>query len=143
MIACIKKGHITKDDDLKPYRHIFLELTHFDRVILRGNRLLIPDTELVPGEGSMRQQVVDIAHEGHQAFIKWKQYLCSKLWFSGLEKMVEEKVEVEGCRGCQATTYTPTRDPLKPTELPDRMKRLPGHNLYTYPRSAEAHRIIR
>ena len=66
----------------------------------------------------MRQQVVDIAHEGHQAIAKCKQYLRSKLWFPGLDKMVEEKVE--GCRGCQATTYTPTRDLLKPTELPDR-----------------------
>ena len=117
LIACIQSGYITEDEELKPYRQIFHELTHFNGVILRGSRLLIPDAELVPGEGTMRQQVVDIAHEGHQAIVKCKKYLRSKLWFPGLDKMVEEKVE--GCRGCQATTYTPTRDPLKPTELPE------------------------
>ena len=32
LIACIKKGHITEDDDLKPYRQVFHELTHFKGV---------------------------------------------------------------------------------------------------------------
>ena len=31
--------------------------------------------------------------------------------------MVETKMK--NCLACQATTYVPTRDPLKPTKLPD------------------------
>ena len=30
------------------------------------------------------------------------------------------QAKVEQCQGCQATTYKPTRDPLKPTVLPER-----------------------
>ena len=32
--------------------------------------------------------------------------------------MVERRIK--GCLGCQATTYKPVRDPLRPTPLPDR-----------------------
>ena len=32
--------------------------------------------------------------------------------------MVERRIN--GCLGCQATTYKPVRDPLRPTPLPDR-----------------------
>ena len=81
-----------------------------DGVILRGDRLVVPR--------DFRQLVVDTAHEGHQGAVKCKQLLITRVWFPGLDKMVEDKVS--GCLGCQSTTYTPTRDPLKPTPLPER-----------------------
>ena len=66
LITCIQKAYITTDDhNLRDYRHVFQELTHWKTVILRGDRLLIPDTEVTPGTGSLRQQVVDTVHEGH------------------------------------------------------------------------------
>jgi hypothetical protein len=118
LIKSINKGYITQDKDLKPYRHILQELTHTEGVILRGDRLLIPDTELAPGLGSLRKQIVETAHEGHQGASKTKRLIRAKMWFPNLDDMVN--THIEHCLGCQAATYVPTRDPLKPTTLPDR-----------------------
>jgi SOS-response transcriptional repressor LexA len=41
LIACIQKGHITDGPALHDYQQVFQELTHWNRVILRGERLLI------------------------------------------------------------------------------------------------------
>ena len=113
LISCIRKGYISKDPDLQPYKQVFRELTFTQGVILRGDRLVIPTKELAPGEGNLQQLAVDLAHEGHQGEVKCKRLLRSKLWFPNLDQLVQEKVA--GCLGCQATTNTPTRDPLKPT----------------------------
>ena len=48
LITCIQKGYITDDQNLRDYRHVFQELTHWNGVILRGDRLLIPDAEVDP-----------------------------------------------------------------------------------------------
>ena len=118
LITCITKGHITEDPTLKPYRQAFQELTYTNGILLRRDKLLIPDAEPSPGAGTLQKHIVDIAHDGHQGTVKCKQLLQSKLWFPDLDKMIQAKVEQ--CQGCQATTYKPTRDPLKPTVLPER-----------------------
>jgi hypothetical protein len=118
LIKCLKSGYISNDPDLKEYRQVFSELAYADGVMLRGDKLLIPDASLQPGTTNLRQMVVDLAHEGHQGVVKCKQLLRQKLWFPHLDKMVEDRVTA--CLGCQATTYTPTRDPLRPTVLPER-----------------------
>lgn len=92
LIVCINRGHITADKDLQDYRQVFQELLHWNGVILRGDRLLIPDAEVTPGTGSLRQQVVNAAHEGHQGTVKCKQLLLAKLWFPHLDKMVETRI---------------------------------------------------
>ena len=118
LLQCIKKGYIGSDPALKPYRPLFQELSHSNGVILRGDRLVIPDIEFMPGAGSLRQVIVDLAHEGHQGVVKCKQLLRSRLWFPQLDKLVEDRVAQ--CIACQAATYHPTRDPLIPTALPER-----------------------
>ena len=105
LISCIQKGHLTNDTDLKEYRQLFRELTYFQGVMLRGHRLLIPNVELTPGSGTLRQHVVDIPHEGHQGAVKCKQLLRAKVWFLQLDKMVETKIK--NCLACQGTTLCP------------------------------------
>ena len=117
LIKALEKGYLPNDNRLKEYKMVFNELTYADQVLLRGDRLVIPDAELFPGSGSLRQMVVDNAHEGHQGIVKCKKLLRAKVWFPGMDAMMEKKVN--NCIACQATTYQPTRDPLKPTELPD------------------------
>jgi len=117
LIDCIMKGHMSLDTELKPFQKLFHELTFANGVILKGEKLYIPDIESAPGFGSLQQQCVELAHEGHQGETKTKKLLRSKVWFPKLEKRVEEKVQ--GCLGCQATTSVPQRDPLQPTELPN------------------------
>ena len=118
LIQAISRGYIGNDEELKPYRQMLQELTYTRGIILRGDKLVIPDTEFAPGVGSLRQVITDIAHEGHQGIVKCKQLLRSKVWFPNLDDMVEAKVS--GCIACQATTFTPKRDPLKPSPLPQR-----------------------
>ena len=118
VIRGLHRGYFTKDPEMQPFRHVLHELTYVDGVLLRGERLYIPDAAPMQGTPTLRQRVVEIAHEGHQGIDKTKRMLRSKCWFPLMDKMVEDKVN--GCLACQATTYMPTRDPLKPTPLPQR-----------------------
>lgn len=54
LVNCIKKGYISNDPGLKDYRQVFHELAFTEGVILRGDKLVIPDAELMPGTGSLR-----------------------------------------------------------------------------------------
>ena len=54
--------------------------TDFD-LVLRNNRIVIP--------ASLRERTVDIAHEGHQGVVKTKQLLREKVWFPGIDSIVE------------------------------------------------------
>ena len=117
LVACIQRGNLSRDPDMAPFRWIFQELMYARGVILKQDRLFIPDVELYPGSGSLRDVVVDLAHEGHQGVVKCKRLLRSKVWFPGMDKKIERKIS--GCLGCQATTRTPRRDPLKPSPLPE------------------------
>ena len=118
LIRCIKRGQLDKDEALKPFRDVFMELMYGHGVILRQDRMYIPDVEIGPGLGSLQRLVVDLAHEGHQGVVKCKRLLRGKVWFPQMDKLVELKIA--GCRGCQASTRTVTRDPLRPTPLPER-----------------------
>ena len=48
LIVCINRGYIIDDKALQDYRQVFQELSHWNGVILRGDRLLIPDAEVTP-----------------------------------------------------------------------------------------------
>ena len=118
LVRSLHRGYVTGDPEMKPFRQVLHEMTYADGVLLRGDRLYIPDAAPSVGAPSLRYRVVEIAHEGHQGVDKTKKVLRSKCWFPLMDKMVEDKVN--GCLACQAATYTPTRDPLKPTPLPER-----------------------
>ena len=118
IIRSLHKGYVTNDKEMRPFRHVLHEMSYADGVLLRGERLYIPDSAPMEGAPTLRKRVVDIAHEGHQGIDKTKKVLRSKCWFPLMDKMVEDKVN--GCLACQASTFPPTRDPLKPTQLPDR-----------------------
>ena len=118
LIQCIQQGYLTQDPDLTPFRQIFREFSYSRGVLLREDRLYIPTSEPEPGAGSLRQQVVELAHEGHQGAGKTKRLLRARVWFPRLDALVDEKIA--SCLACQASTSTPTRDPLKPTTLPER-----------------------
>jgi hypothetical protein len=118
LMKAIANGYMDADVELKPFRKVFHELAAAKGVILKGEKLYIPDSELSPGSGNLQQQCVELAHEGHQGETKTKKLLRAKVWFPQLDKMIEKKVRE--CRGCQATTSVPHRDPLQPTTLPER-----------------------
>ena len=77
-------------------------------IILRGNRIVIPQ--------SLRQSVINIAHEGHLGVVKTKQLIRQKIWFPGIDKRVEETIAK--CIPCQATHVEHSSEELHMSELP-------------------------
>ena len=79
-------------------------------IILRDHRIVIPS--------SLRQQIVNIAHEGHQGVVKCKQLLREKVWFPGIDKIVEKTVK--DCLACQVSVAEKqVNEPLQMSDLPD------------------------
>ena len=85
-----------------------LTIANAGNTLLRGTRIVIPQ--------SLQRRVVRLAHEGHQGIIKTKKLLREKVWFPGIDKLVEECVAE--CIPCQATTQVKNSEPLQMTNLP-------------------------
>jgi hypothetical protein len=110
LIQAIQTGYISNPDkqELMPYSHVFNELSTVEGLVLRGSKMVVPE--------SLRNQVVTLAHEGHQGIVRTKQFLRATTWFPGMDKRVEK--EIAHCMPCQITVKTPQQEPLKPTVLP-------------------------
>jgi hypothetical protein len=106
---CIEKGRMGNSADIIAYRQIFSELTLVDGLIMRGERIVIPE--------KLQKQMIQIAHEGHQGIVSTKQMLRAHVWFPGIDAAVEKYVG--RCIGCQATTPLNHREPLTMTKLPE------------------------
>ena len=52
------------DKDLKQYSQVFQELSYIEGLVLQGSQIIIPK--------SLRNQVVDLCHEGHLGIVKIK-----------------------------------------------------------------------
>ena len=63
MIKCVEEKSIDhKDADLRKYSNVFNELAVVDGLVLRGERIVVPQT--------LRETIVKIAHEGHQGIVR-------------------------------------------------------------------------
>jgi hypothetical protein len=60
-------------------------------IILRDHRIVVLT--------ALRHEVVKIAHEGHQGVVKTKQLLREKVWFPGIDKLVESCPELLSLSG--------------------------------------------
>ena len=78
------------------------------KVILRGTRIAVPKM--------LQERVVNLAHEGHQGVVKTKSPLREKVWFPGIDKMVEKKVQ--SCCACLISAPESKREPLLMSPLP-------------------------
>ena len=79
---------------LREYYNVRDELTVTDdNNLLRGKNVVIP--------ASLINQVVELAHEGHQGIIKTKELLRSKVWFPQMNDIAE--TAVRRCFACQCT----------------------------------------
>ena len=104
----IRQGGCRKS--LTRYTQIFDELTIVDGMVVRGDKLVIPE--------ELQAIVVQLAHEGHLGFEKTLGLLRESNWFPGMSDMV--RTYVETCRGCQVAEPSTGQEPLKPNLLPDR-----------------------
>lgn len=79
------------------------------RIIIEGDRIVIPS--------KLRERVVRLAHIGHQGSTSIKAHLRSKIWFPGMDKLVEQTVK--SCKPCQMTSLPDKVNPIgrrAPTE---------------------------
>lgn len=76
--------------ELKRYELLRNELWIVDDLVLRGTRIVIPKP--------LRQQVLQLAHEGHPGMSAMKARLRTKVWWSGMDKECEQMVKE--CVGC-------------------------------------------
>ena len=107
VIKAVKTGRWT-DTDVEPYFNVRNELSVTqDGIVLRGCRICIPQ--------SQQDQAVQLAHQGHQGVTKTKSLIREKVWFPGIDKMVEDRVK--RCLPCQSTTTKTTREPLQMTNI--------------------------
>ncbi|VDI20366.1 Hypothetical predicted protein [Mytilus galloprovincialis] len=94
--------------EFKEYLPIRSELCAIGQLVLRGTRIVIPI--------SLREQVLQLAHEGHPGIVVMKTRLRSKVWWPGIDKSIEKFCR--SCYGCQLVSQPSKPEPLKRTELP-------------------------
>ena len=112
----VRQGKKPDSRELVPYMSVWTELGVVDDLVCRGDRLVVPSAELGKNTGDIRTWLADIAHDGHHGEDAMKRYLRVRLWFPGMDKMIERRAS--GCLGCLASNKQKHRDPLKPTKVP-------------------------
>ena len=76
LLSQIQNGTWSSDQQLRAYSGIKGELSVFEGVILRGNRIVVPQ--------SLRKQTLKLAHETHQGIVKTKQFLRARFFWPGV-----------------------------------------------------------
>nr|XP_050041094.1 uncharacterized protein K02A2.6-like [Dermacentor andersoni] len=104
-----QQGKDWKTTTLMPFSRIATELSvSKEGLVLRGTRIVLP--------AQLHTKAVHLAHRGHQGIVKTKQLLREKVWFPGIDSLVDQTVK--SCLACQANTPVHHRDPLPTQELP-------------------------
>lgn len=91
------------------YKVIKSELCMYNNILLRGSRIVVPET--------LRKRVLHLAHEGHPGIVSMKHRLRSKVWWPGMDKQAEKYVRT--CHGCQVVALPDYPQPMKRRRLPD------------------------
>lgn len=130
-ILAVKNGLQSNDwiEKAAPFKLFETELCFAGDVLLRGNRIVIPE--------KLRPQIIELAHEGHPGITVMKRRLRSKVWWPKID--IDAEKYVKKCAGCTMVSAPSPPEPLKRKELPsepwkhlaiDFLGPLPsGHNL--------------
>ena len=90
----------------KPYIPVANELSVY--ILLRGNRIVIPS--------SIRQEILEKLHCGHQGITKCRERACQSVWWLGIDEDI--KIMIKKCWICsQHRTQYP--EPLILTSFPE------------------------
>ena len=95
-------------DALKPYWSDRGELSVVQGVLLKSSRIVIPS--------SLRLEVLDKLHEGHQGITKCRERAKRSVWWPGLSRQIQDMVE--NCKIC-ARHRVIRPEPLMPTPFPE------------------------
>lgn len=130
-ILAVKNGLATNkwNEMAKPFKLFETELCFAGDVLLRGNRIVVPE--------KLRARTIELAHEGHPGITVMKRRLRAKVWWPKID--IDAEKFVKKCIGCTMVSAPSPPEPLKRKELPaepwkhlaiDFLGPLPsGHNL--------------
>ncbi|KAL0901956.1 hypothetical protein ABMA27_007099 [Loxostege sticticalis] len=109
-IKNVKRGIYSNDWDetVKGYKVFESELGFYDKILLRGSRIVIPK--------ELRKDVLNAAHEGHPGIVAMKSRLRTKVWWPRIDKDAENIVKQ--CKGCTLVGMPGPPAPMKRRELP-------------------------
>lgn len=97
------------------YKRVANELNSDGNLLLKEGKLVIPK-----GDGTLRQKIVQAAHEGHPGMSQVKSRLRGLVYWPGFTTDVEH--ECKPCLACQVTTEGKHhRDKLTPSKPPARV----------------------
>ena len=96
-------------DALKPYWNFRGEFSVVRDLILKSSRILIPS--------SLRLEVLDKIHQGHQGIVKFRARAKQSVWWPGLSREIQDMIQ--GCRVCLEHKINPP-EPLIPSIFPER-----------------------
>ena len=94
-------------EKLQPYWPVRGELTLNDDLLLRGHRIVVPQ--------SLQKQTLQKIHSGHQGITKCSLRVTSAVWWPGVKQQLENLVHK--CPECSKAAQAP-RQPLICTPLP-------------------------
>ena len=92
------------------------ELSCVNDLLVKGDRLVIPF--------SMRLEVLSKIHEGHLGIVKCRERARKSVWWPRISKDIQERVAA--CRKCVEKQPTQRREPLLPSETPERPFQMVG-----------------
>lgn len=96
------------DPTVNIYKIFETELCFQDDILLRGNRIVIPQ--------KLRTRVLMAAHEGHPGIVCMKQRLRTKVWWPKIDKDAETMVR--NCKSCTLVSAPNPPIPMKRRQLP-------------------------
>ena len=113
--------------DLKgTLKQYYPELTVAEGLLLRGSRMVIPT--------SMRAEILEKIHSGHQGMMKCQQRAKDSVWWPGIRKEIDEKVsKCSIC--CKMQVQHP--EPLITSPFPQRPWQRVGTDLFEWKKHAK------
>ena len=78
-----KEGEIDWSGPVKQYYHVRTELNIAEYLLMRGSRVVIP--------ASMRADILERLHAGHQDSMKCRQRAKESVWWPGIRNDIDEK----------------------------------------------------
>ena len=91
------------------YKALSDEIWVLGQIVMRGNRIILPE--------SLWKQTLSLAHEGHQGITRTKARLREKVWWTNMDKQVEQLVKA--CYQCQLVGPRTKPEPIRSTKLPE------------------------
>jgi len=111
------KCQITSGKANKEYQALLAPFAKFfDTITVTSDGLVLKEHQLIVPR-ALERECIRLAHEGHQGINKTKALLRSKVWFPGIDKMVED--EIERCAACQLSGHGDKPEPIASSSMPD------------------------